>query len=117
MRKSLLVLLLLISLQQGNAQSGHIKFDHLTVKDGLPSRDGSPDIDINFIQQDDQGYIWIGTPDGLVRYDGYKLRVYPLGVDKDKGVYNNSVYGMISDENKHLWFTVGNNLYGYNRSS
>lgn len=110
-------LLVFFLLQQSHAQSAHIKFDHLTVKDGLPSRDGSPDIDINFVQQDEQGYIWIGTPDGLVRYDGYKLGLYPIGVDKDKGVYNNSVYSMISDENKRLWFTVGNNLYSYNRTS
>ncbi len=68
-KKYFFLLFFVVAGQSGIAQSGHIKFEHLTEKDGLPSRDGSQEVDINFVQQDDQGYVWISTPDGLVRYN------------------------------------------------
>jgi hypothetical protein len=37
MRKLLMLLLLLSAIQCGKAQSLHLKFDHFTVKDGLPT--------------------------------------------------------------------------------
>jgi hypothetical protein len=49
MKKYLLIVLLLASMHYSNAQSSHLKFDHFTVKDGLPQED------IIFLKQDDQG--------------------------------------------------------------
>jgi len=119
MKKYLLFLLLLIALQNSKAQSSHFKFDHFTVKDGLPSNNGLPEPDINFIKQDDQGYLWIGTHHGLVRYNGYNVKIYIFGsVTGDVTTQNYQVLTMVSDENKNLWFsTVGNGLFRYNRST
>jgi len=69
MKPFLLLSLILLTLQHVNAQTDQLKFDHFTDKEGLP------DPQIQFIKQDDQGYIWIGTALGMVRYDGYKLKV------------------------------------------
>ncbi|HEY1138605.1 MAG TPA: two-component regulator propeller domain-containing protein, partial [Lysobacter sp.] len=41
----------------------------LTVADGLPSNS------INGIAEDQSGYLWIATSDGLARYDGITFRV------------------------------------------
>jgi signal transduction histidine kinase/ligand-binding sensor domain-containing protein len=46
------------------------RFDHLTVDDGLSQST------VRAILQDDQGYIWFGTEDGLNRYDGDKFLVF-----------------------------------------
>ncbi|HZY36233.1 MAG TPA: two-component regulator propeller domain-containing protein [Mucilaginibacter sp.] len=115
MKKYMLFLLLLIALQNSKAQSDHFKFDHFTVKDGLPSKNGSPDINVSFIQQDDLGYLWLGTDDGLIRFDGYNMHVYHLGNEKDKAVNNYGLRSMLIDENKNLWFTAGSDLFKYNR--
>lgn len=43
------------------------KFEHITVKDGLP------DNSVWCMLQDHLGFLWFGTYIGLVKYDGYKL--------------------------------------------
>jgi len=113
MKKILILqLLCIVALQITNAQPAQLKFDHFSIKEGLPEPL------IQFIKQDDQGYIWMGTQNGLVRYDGYKPRVYRLGITK-KGMSQSSVLlSMVEDENKNLWFSTGlMGLFKYNRSS
>lgn len=46
---------------------------HWSVEDGLPVNS------INQITQDENGYIWLATMDGLVRFDGQKFKVYDSG--------------------------------------
>src|SRR5215469_1225612 len=45
-------------------------FEHLDESNGLTDRS------VTSILQDSQGYIWLGTPAGLDRYDGYSIREY-----------------------------------------
>ncbi|MFR9578607.1 MAG: two-component regulator propeller domain-containing protein [Rikenellaceae bacterium] len=42
----------------------------------LSNLDGLPSDMINDICQDNLGFIWIGTDDGVARYDGYTIKVY-----------------------------------------
>src|ERR1700753_3223789 len=112
MKKFLPLVLLLISINYAHAQSAHIKFDHFTVKDGLPERQ------ISFIKQDNEGYIWMGTQNGLVRYDGYKAKVYRFGVDKDAAYQICSPQSMLIDKDNTIWITAsGNGLFRYDRPS
>jgi len=46
------------------------RFKHLTIEDGLSQST------INCLFQDNQGFLWIGTQDGLNRYDGYNFKIY-----------------------------------------
>lgn len=45
-------------------------FDRITRQDGLPSNN------ISDIVQDDQGFMWFGTRNGLIRFDGYSYKKY-----------------------------------------
>ena len=63
MKKYLLLLLLLITLQYAHAQPAHLSFDHLGINQGLP------DNNINDMIQDNQGYMWFATYNGIVRYE------------------------------------------------
>lgn len=51
-------------------QSKQLKFDKLTVDDGLS------DNTVNCVFQDNFGFMWFGTNDGLCKYDGYNFVTY-----------------------------------------
>ncbi len=66
---------------------GQIKFTHYKVEDGLPH-------DFTFqVYQDDQGYLWIGTDDGLAKFNGSTFKVF----DRTDGFASN----FIIDINKY----------------
>lgn len=58
-------------------------FSHLRVSDGLSQNT------ITAIVQDKQGYLWLGTEDGLNRFDGYEVK--RLALHGAQGVSDNSV--------------------------
>ncbi|HEY5463193.1 MAG TPA: two-component regulator propeller domain-containing protein [Hanamia sp.] len=69
-----LLFLSLMAAAQSNKQ-GELHFNHLFVKDGMTGGR------VTSIVQDKQGFMWIGTQKGLVRYDGYSPKVYNFGFD------------------------------------
>ncbi|MBD0293813.1 MAG: hypothetical protein ICV84_01230, partial [Flavisolibacter sp.] len=78
MKKVLFILLMLTLFFFGKTQSlppKELHFNHLYIEDGLPDRS------IISLLQDRDGYMWIGTGNGLVRYDGYKPKVYKFGIE------------------------------------
>ena len=83
-----------------------LHFNHLFVEDGLP--EGR----ILALLQDKEGYIWAGTQNGLVRYDGYKAKVYKFGLDG-----NCMIRSIFEDRNGELWVgTYSLGIYKYNRT-
>ncbi|MGJ8630893.1 MAG: hybrid sensor histidine kinase/response regulator transcription factor [Glaciecola sp.] len=65
--------------------------------------DGLPDSTINAIAQDSLGFMWFGTDDGLVRYDGVKFKKYNAA----NGLNNrtNKVTQIFVDAKDNLWVT------------
>ena len=109
MKKIGLLVLLIIAFEYSFSQLATIKFNHLTVRDGLPERQ------VQFLKQDSRGYMWIGTQNGLVKYDGYKPKVYRFGIADQAISPNCSVVSMLEDHDNNLWFsTTGNGLFRYN---
>jgi ligand-binding sensor domain-containing protein/serine phosphatase RsbU (regulator of sigma subunit) len=60
--------LILLTCQDFVAQQ--LRFRHLTSEDGLSTNF------VKAVMQDDKGFMWFGTQDGLNRYDGYQFRVF-----------------------------------------
>ncbi len=80
------------------AQQKSIKFDTYTIENGLSQSQ------VTSIQQDQFGYMWIGTQDGLNRYDGYKFDVLKNEANNDNSLPNNYVHTLLPDNKNNLWF-------------
>ncbi len=55
------------------------------------------------IIQDHRGLIWIGTQDGLNRYDGYKFKIYKHDVFDDSSLSGNYIIDLYEDPEGYLW--------------
>lgn len=88
-----LLLLLLLAAHATYAQT--IRFQHLTVEDGLPS------LSINDIQQAPDGRIWLATDKGIARYDGYTFRTFT----RRDGLTANAALRLYIDPSGRVWPT------------
>ncbi len=64
------------------------------------------------IYQDKEGYMWIGTTNGLVRYDGYQLQSFRSDY-KNMGLLTDNTISIIVDNSRYVWIGTrkGLNLY------
>jgi diguanylate cyclase (GGDEF)-like protein/PAS domain S-box-containing protein len=91
------------------AEVNNLQLKNLSVEHGLSQ--GS----IKTIFQDDEGFIWVGTENGLNMYDGYTFRSL-AGPDDDFDNYMS--YRIIQDKEKLLWVNVaGKGLFTYNKKT
>jgi ligand-binding sensor domain-containing protein/serine phosphatase RsbU (regulator of sigma subunit) len=82
--------------------------DRLTIAEGLPNSN------VHAIVQDGSGFIWLGTQDGLVRYDGIKMRVYRPRENDPTSISSGYVTALAVDASGKLWAATaehGVNLY------
>lgn len=77
-----------------------LHFDHITVKEGLSSNV------VNCITEDQQGFIWIGTINGLNRYDGYRFKHYYHSNTDTNSLVNNNVQRLYCDTKGRLWMST-----------
>ena len=72
-------------------------FRSLGVADGLPSSATRK------LAQDRDGYLWIGTADGLARYDGVGFRVFRHDPVDPHSLYGNDVWALFVDRDNRIW--------------
>ncbi|MCR4823394.1 MAG: hypothetical protein K5873_11055 [Treponema sp.] len=78
------------------------------VRKNWTTDDGLPGMSITTLMQDRKGYIWIGTYDGLVRFDGLDFKIYNRASDeKFDFASSRSVF---QDSNDNIW--IGHNDEG-----
>ena len=77
------------------AAPSQIQFDHWTTDDGLPQNT------IKAIRQTQDGYLWLATFDGLVRFDGLQFTVFNKG--NTKGIGSNRFDQLFEDRHGTLW--------------
>lgn len=93
----LLQLGLLTTRSLAQQEPGRFRFEHLTVNEGLSHSDAM------CAEQDEEGFIWIGTNAGINRYDGYELRKYPLPLNTGNGLSSNRIRDLYVDSGNRLW--------------
>lgn len=105
MRGGAIIMLLVFHVPQLFSQSSHYLFNHLKEKDGLS------DNLINCFLKDSRGILWIGTLNGLNRYDGahfysYKTTIGPNPVTE-------FVADLCEDNNGDIWGATANGVFRF----
>ena len=111
-RRAIVYLVMIISFllisRISYSQNEEIQFEHLSVEDGLEQEY------VLCILKDSKGFMWLGTEDGLNRYDGKEFKVYKHNPADSNSLSNNHVQAIYEDKNGNLWIgTYGGGLDKY----
>jgi len=79
-------------------------FEHLSVKQGLSH------YSVNSLYQDENGMVWIGTRDGLNRYDGNEITVFKQIPGDSTALFGNNIRSVCGDKNGHLFMLCKSGL-------
>ena len=90
---SLVIALLLIV----DMYAQEMNFKHLTSDDGLSQNF------VSCILQDQKGFMWFGTKDGLNRYDGYQFKIFRNNPFDTTTISNNWITSLFEDKDGKLW--------------
>lgn len=80
-----------------NQPPQNLRFERLGIEDGLPNSA------VWKILQDSEGYMWLGTPDGLNRYDGHSFRVYHYVPEDPSSLRDEHITSIHEDRSGVLW--------------
>lgn len=93
------------------SQNENIIFEQYTVDNGLSQST------INCIFQDSKGYLWIGTQDGLNRFNGKTFDIFYNDPLDDKSISNKWIYDIVEDKKGNLWIATILGLNKFNRKN
>lgn len=100
---------LFILLLTGNWLSAQpFYFDHYSSSDGLSS------VVVSDIVQDSTGFLWVGTPDGLNRFDGYGFKTYKHNPKESNSLNDNLIRSLHIDQSNTLWIGTRKGAARYN---
>lgn len=82
-------------------------FSHISGENGLSQSN------VKAIIQDNYGFMWFGTKNGLNRFDGTSI-VQMNCYDYKSGVGNNNISALFEDKKHQLWVGTDRGVYRYN---
>lgn len=84
-------------------------FRHYNIENGVSSNN------ISTLFQDQKGYIWIGTENGLNRFDGNQFTLYQKNNPLYSNFHANSINTICETTDKKLWLGTDNGVFIYNQ--
>ena len=93
----LLSVVLTLSCQTISAQQLQASRIHLSTEDGLCSNA------VSMICQDDLGFMWLATWNGLSRFDGYEFYNYKTGNSSHIKNLHNRILDIVIDQSQNVW--------------
>lgn len=103
------VILFLLNTSALFSQPPAIQFEHFSMEEGLSNSH------IRCIAQDDKGFMWFGTRNGLNRFNGYTFKAYLPNPDKPNSLSDNNVWTIFSDRQGDLWIGTSSGLDLYDK--
>jgi signal transduction histidine kinase/ligand-binding sensor domain-containing protein/DNA-binding response OmpR family regulator len=88
-----------------------LRFERISVEHGL-SHPG-----VTAILQDQSGFIWVGTQDGLNRFDGYEFVVYRHDPQNSNSLSDNQIRNIVEDDFGNVWVGTRAGLNRMNRAT
>lgn len=108
--KQMLPILLLLLCQLSLSAQPAFSFDHPVLID---DEDGLPSKQVNALVQDQRGFVWIGTREGLARFDGHRLEIFQHRRSDPNSLPSNRVETLLVDHQNRLWVGTGGGLCYY----
>ena len=99
--------LYLALISQSLSQEEFIKFTTVSIEDGLSVSVASD------IIQDNLGYIWIATQDGLNRYNGYTFKIFRHEDENPNSISDNEITALAVDKSGFIWAATSLGLDRY----
>ena len=97
-----------VSAQQ---QPLHFEFGHIREQDGLSFRV------ITSLLHDRDGFLWVGTNNGLNRYDGTYFAHFKQQRGNNNSLINNQLYALCEDKQGRIWMGAENGVSYYNKTT
>ena len=85
-----------------------LEADHLSIEQGLSQST------VLSILQDQKGFMWFGTQDGLNRYDAYKFKIFKLKRGDSTSLPDNNIQTLFESKDGTLWVGTEGGLSEYN---
>ncbi len=86
-----------------NGNSAYCQFSNTVSFKRYTTSDGLPDNNVRSLMFDSNGFLWIGTEEGLVRFDGEEFLRFPM--DPQFTTYN-VINEILEDESGQLWIAT-----------
>lgn len=96
---------------QIKSQETTLYFSHFTNKNGLSQNS------VHCIAQDSTGYVWLGTEDGLNRFDGYEFAHFHEDGTKAGNLSSDYITDLAFDNSNRLWIATWNGLNRYQQET
>ncbi len=109
--RSLIALLWFLGVNPPGLAQTQLNLRHFMVEDGLSQ--GS----VNAILQDHKGFLWIGTHDGLNRFDGTEFKVFRHHTDDTTSLSSSWIFSLFEDRSGTLWVKTERGLDRFDRAT
>lgn len=108
-RIAFILVILLASFLASNSEEKH--FERINMVSGLSHNSAL------CILEDHDGFVWIGTRDGLNRYDGINIQIYKHVFFDSTSLVNNQINCLFETLNQNLWVGTANGLCMYDHTT
>ncbi len=83
----------------------------------LDNTKGLSNSSVNTIFQDSENLLWIGTYDGLNRYDGKKFKIFRPELNNENSLSNQVILKVDEDETGLIWILTTSGIDSYNKKN